>query len=236
MSNMTHQNSFLRFKLIYTILLFASIAFSLHSFFKPGIVAPQYPASLIRNSLNEINGDKLTSTSMTTLENDSTDRKPSALYAYKYNSGSEIRASLVRVKKRDDFKIETYGLLTKNLDPIYIRNPISNISVPFSSSGKIGSRDAIQTCIIPHTTKIEQADIRLQPLTTIAENLKPSTSNFFYDKILGKKKTVEYTCLVLTYLPVKNFSNLANNSAEYLNQVRNWQTIVQSVQTALLKI
>jgi hypothetical protein len=236
MSKMIPKNSIPSLRLIYTALLFASIVFSLHSLFKPGIEAPQYPSSLIHNSLKTIKGDTLTSTSMTTLQNDSTDRKPSPLYTYKYKSGSEVRASLVRVKKRDDFKIETYGLLTKNLDPIYISNPVANIPVPFSSVGKIESKDSIQTCIIPHTTKIEQADIRLQPLTSIVENLKPSTSNFFYDKILGMKKPVEYSCLVLTYLPNQNFINPANRSAEYADQVRIWQTIVQSVQRALSKI
>lgn len=166
---------------------------------------------------------------MTTFENDSSDRKPSPMYVYKFSDGSEIRSAMVRVKKRDDFKIETYGLLTKNLDPIYIRNPISSPLFSNSAVGNIDTKKSIQTCIVPLTTRYDQADIRLQSLTDSVENLKPNSANFFSDKILGRKRPIDYSCLVLTYFPG------AKQTIHEKAQLEEWKALVNRVQKAMLK-
>ena len=227
---MIFANSTVLHKSFYLTLLVSSIGFSVYSLLRPGLSAPRYPATKMYQELSQIDGKKLITTSMTTLENDSSDRKASPLYVYRYSDGSEVRAAMVRVKKRDDFKIETYGLLTKNLAPLYIPNPISNPNFPNIAFGKIKDSKSIQTCIIPHTTRLDQTDIRLPALTSTVEDLNPTTSNFIHDKVLGRTRPLDYSCLVLTYIPPSN-----KNSFDIKSQLEDWKKYVTKAQEAMSK-
>jgi hypothetical protein len=84
---------------------------------------------------------------------------------------------MVRIRKRDDFKIETYGLLTKGIDPIYIESPSFNNTVPYSMLGLIDGKEALQTCVIT------------------------GSSQSLASKLLGTDDRSDYSCLVLTYHP-----------------------------------
>lgn len=204
-------------------MVFLSLGASLYSYLKPGISSPAYPDEKIKESLNLINSTKLISMTVKSLNQDSSDRKASKLYTYLYADGSELLGTLVRVRKKDDFKIETYGLLTKNLSPIYIKSGIFVNSIPYSTVGSIGNRRAIQTCVIPGTNKLNENDIRLSELTAAVERLYPSSKTIF-TKLLGTEQIIDYSCLVLTYKP-------SLRSPE-INQ-KNWLSIVKNVQAAM---
>jgi hypothetical protein len=141
---------------------------------------------------------------------------------------------MVRIKKRDEFKIETYGLLTKSFDPIYIRSPIPSDLSPYSAVGDINSREAIQTCIVQGTNRLDQADIRLQVLTSAVESLDPTPSNFIYKKLFGETNPLDYSCLVITYFPKQsvvdpNKVSIIKNKYE----LEEWKTLVKTVQAAI---
>lgn len=207
----------------YGSMIVLSLAACIYAFLKPGISSPLYPDTRMDRALKSINHLSLISSKKTLLNNDSTDRKTSPLFTYRYNDGSQILAAIVRVKKRDDFKIETYGLLTKNIDQLYIKNSNIILSDPPSVYGSIGKSKYIQTCIIPNSKRTGDSDFRLANLTSTIEQLNPH-SNTLLDKIMGTKKIIDYSCLVLAYKPGQNLKEMPP---------KDWQEIVRHAQGAL---
>jgi hypothetical protein len=210
---------------VYSSLLFLSLSACLYSYFKPGILSPIYPEEKLKTALSKLDTYTLTSASHTTLDKDTSDRKLTPVYTYTYSDGSKVLGTLVRVKKRDDFKIETYGLLTKDIEQIYLKNPRFTDLIPYSLIGSIDERNSIQTCIVPKTTKLGEVDIRLSNLTSSAESLHPQSFSLA-NKFLGTKKNIDYACLVLTYQPISKDQKLNFNR---------WTTIVRNVQDSLSK-
>jgi len=225
MKKMNNQISPRTLRFTYVSMVFLSGFAFIYALLKPGITSPIYPSVEIEKALGKIDSASLISFKKVILNNDTSDRKLSPLFRYMYDDGSQILATMVRVRKRDDFKIETYGLLTKNIDPIYIRNSSFINSTPPSMAGLIDKVESIQTCVIPKTTQLEQSDVRLNSLTSTVERLSPQ-SNTLLTKVLGTKKDVDYSCLVVTYMPSRKFQRLPSN---------NWVTIVKKVQEALIK-
>jgi hypothetical protein len=208
----------------YTPMVIISLASCIYAYFKPGIISPSFPNVEMKKALTTVNSATLLSETKTPLDKDTNDRKLSPLFTYSYNDGSKILAVIARVSKKDDFKIETYGLLTKNIEPIYLKNSSFINSIPHSIIGMLGKTKSIQTCIIPKTTRIEESDIRLSALNSTLEKLNPR-SNSLSDKILGNKKHIDYSCLVLTYIPQQSHQKIPTE---------NWIVIVKNVQRALL--
>jgi hypothetical protein len=220
---MTHKLSSPLLLKTYTFIVILSIASCLYVFLRPGIRPPIYPANKLTSALQDLGSSKLVTTTSTHLNKDSSDRTISPIYTYNYSNNSKLLATMVRVRKRDEFKIETYGLLTKNIEPIYLKNSMATPGIPPSLSGTIGKDTYLQTCIVPKSTRIEEADFRLNNLTSIVERLSPSSSSSL-DKLLGNKKIIDYSCLVLTF----------KSSSQSKDQVhKNWRQIISNVQKAL---
>lgn len=213
-------------KRFYIILIALSLLACLYSFAIPGIVAPPFPTSQVSEALKGEGSDRLLKVIEKGLDQDSSDRKLSKLYTYTYRDGSKILAIMVRVRKRDDFKIETYGQLTKNIKDIYISDPTSTNTVPYSVEGLLESRSSIQTCIVPGTAKLEQADVRLDGLLSSVDTVAPKQKSYLA-KVLGTEPKEDFACLVLTYQP----SSLVKQG----NIKRSWSSIIGRVQSALAK-
>ncbi|MEB3317228.1 MAG: hypothetical protein VKO39_03710 [Cyanobacteriota bacterium] len=208
----------------YVPMVLTSVLACIYAYFKPGITSPRYPQAEMKKALAKINSASLISDTSKILNYDTSDRKISPLFSYNYSDGSKILALVARVKKRDDFKIETYGLLTKNIDPIYLKNASFVNTAPHSLVGMIDKKKSLQTCIIPKTTRLEDSDIRLSELTSTLEELTPHASSWL-DKIMGTKKHIDYSCLVMTYMPPNNTQSLPNED---------WTVIIKNTQKALL--
>jgi len=206
----------------YSFVLALSTVFTLYVLLKPGINSPVYPKNL-SNSLRKIGSSSLISVKEQKFEKDSSDRKLSSVFKYSYDDGSKIIASMVRVRKKDDFKIETYGLLTKNIDPIFLKNSMFINTIPPSHSGIVGKDKFIQTCVIPGSTQLADSDFRLSELTKTVEKLNPRKKNL-WDRFLGTAKSIDYSCLVLTYKIPSGLKQMPP---------RNWLTIVSKAQAAL---
>jgi hypothetical protein len=208
----------------YIIMLSLAFLATLHSLVKPGISSPLYP-TILSEKFNRT--DILKSALPVTtkeLRQDTSDRKFSKLYEYNFADGSRLFAVMVRVRKRDDFKIETYGLLTKNVDPIYIRSPIPSNSIPFSMIGTVHGRKTFQTCVIPGTTQLGQVNVQLFPLLTQADKLAVhSHSQSLFSKFFGTDDKSDYSCLVLTYQP-KTSGRVSRET---------WVSIISNAQLAL---
>lgn len=211
--------------LIYLSLLgFSSLA-CLYAFFKPGIEPPIYPGPKLMEALRDAGRGQIIETKVRSLDKDSSDRKFSKLYRYKLADGNELSALVVRVRKQDDFKIESYGLLTKNVEPVYIKSPLFRDSVPYSMLGRIGDYSAIQTCIVPFSLKQNQADVRLAALTSTVKSLSKDSDNHLLSKIFGFNKRYDFSCLLLTYKLSKSIISD--------DDFKVWSAIVQQVQKAL---
>lgn len=208
----------------YLFLTSLAIIACIYSLLKPGISAPIFPSSQLRPPLKAINKASLLSITESDLKKDDSDRKLSKLYRYSYNDGSEILALMVRVRKRDDFKIEGYGLLTKGIEPIYMKHSIQTQNSPRSQIGRLHKRNGVQTCIIPNTLTLDQIDVRLNILVDAVEKLGVQP-NDLPTKIIGGEAEREYSCLVLTYIPANSFTDV--------DQKEVWQPLVQRVQRAL---
>jgi hypothetical protein len=207
----------------YAVVTALALLANLYVFFKPGISTPEYPDQKLINSLRRIGSSSLVSTNRINVEKNSSDRSSSPIFTYTYDDGSKLLANLVRVRKRDDFKIETYGLLTKNIEPVYLKNSSYINIIPPSHMGTVGKDKFIQTCVVPKGKYLSDSDYRLSNLTAIVERLNPA-NNTIYDRILGTKKNIDYSCLVLTYrLPV----DVKDRSFTH------WQEVVRNVQKAL---
>ena len=208
----------------YIALVFISTAACLYSFFKPGIASPPYPSPLL-NKVFVTNQPLHTSTLIKDLKQDSSDRKLSQLYQYKFSDGSELLSLMVRVRKRDDFKIETYGLLTKGIDSIYIKSPMFNPDVPSSMQGYIANRLALQTCVIPGSTRLDQANVQLIPLLDLIDQANRYNRSPL-SKLIGIADQSDYACLVLTYFP-------SNTNQSHKVTRDQWSSFIARAQLAL---
>ena len=191
------------------------------SYYRSNISSPMFPP-LLTSKLNALNSSNSTilSKSFQLAENTS-DRKLSSVTRYTFPDGSRLFAVMVRVRKRDDFKIETYGLLTKGLDLIHIKSPLFSNTVPYSMVGLIKGIKTLQTCVVPGTTDLEQVNVQLFPLQSQADRLAGNTQSFF-SKLLGTDDRSDYSCLVLTYQPN---SDTAKNA---------WIEIIRAAQMSML--
>jgi hypothetical protein len=211
---------------IYLFVLFFSLLACIYSFFVPGISKPDFPSTIMRDRFLHLNSHNLLSVKGSKAAEDTSDRKISTTYSYSYTDGSNVIATVVRVRKRDDFKIETYGLLTKGISTLYIKNPRMTNSIPHSIYGSLNNRDSFQTCIIPGTKTLDKVDIRLNSLTANVEDMDTTRNNLF-SKVLGTEKVQDYSCLVLIYQP----SPLANPS----ERSSTWNSIIELAQMALAR-
>jgi hypothetical protein len=207
----------------YILSLISSLIGTTYVLVKPGISVPTFPDNQLSSVLKRVGSSTLSSLTKLDVDKNSSDRKLSPIYKYSYSDGSSLLATIVKVRKRDDFKIETYGLLTKNIDPIYLKNSTFLDIVPPSLLGTVSNTKFIQTCIIPGTNRLEDSDFRLGNLTTIIEKLYPKKTSIF-DKLLGTRKHINYSCLVLTYQLSSNPNDLS---------IKKWQNLVREVQSAL---
>jgi hypothetical protein len=205
-------------KQIYSFLVSVAFLASSYTFFKPGISSPAYPALFSEKIMTDLSVDSTTSRDLA--ENNS-DRMFSKLHQYSLVDGSQLFAVMVRVRKRDDFKIETYGLLTKGIDKIYIESPSFNNIVPYSMVGLIDGKKTLQTCVIPGTMDLDQVNVQLFPLLDQIDKLS-GTSKSLISTFLGTDNNHDYSCLVLTFQP-KSFD--VSRDA--------WTSIIRKAQIAL---
>jgi hypothetical protein len=205
----------------YLFLIVLALLASSYSYFKTGISSPVHPPLLTSKLLALDSIEPPISYSSKPLGKDTSDRMLSPIHQYIFRDGSKLLAVMVRIRKRDDFKIETYGLLTKGIDPIYIESPSFNNTVPFSMLGVIDGKKALQTCVIPGTTKLDQVNVQLFPLLSQADRLAGSSQSLA-SKLLGTDDRSDYSCLVLTYHP---------KSVQQATET--WTSIIENVQIAL---
>jgi hypothetical protein len=211
---------------LYIFLGFLALAASSYAAFKPGISKPSLPSNHLKVALNSLSEVPLSIVTNKSLNINSSDRMLSDLYRFRFRDGSEVSALMVRVAKRDEFKIETYGILTKNIPGVYIKNPSFLDKQPVSLRGPIDSKDSLQTCVIPGSSTLSQVDVRLSPLTATVHELSPHKRTFL-TKLLGSDKPYDYSCLVLTFQPSANMSTQ--------QRLTTWPKIVNEVQNALRK-
>ena len=205
----------------YVLLVLIALFACFYSYYKTGINSPIFPA-LLTSKLNALNrADRSFLSKTFKLADDTSDRKLSQATSYTFQDGSRLFAVMVRVRKRDDFKIETYGLLTKGIELIYIRSPLFSNSVPYSMNGLIKGVKTIQTCVIPGTTQVKQANVQLFPLLSEADRLAGSSKSIL-SKLLGTDDRSDYSCLVLTFQP----SSIHNTH-------KDWEEIIKAAQSSM---
>ena len=207
-------------KLIYILLTLSALFACAYSYIRTSIDSPPFP-SLFTSKLKASMNDTFKSSKSFDLDNDTSDRKLSKVTRYEFRDGSHLFAVMVRVRKRDDFKIETYGLLTKGIDLLHIKSPLFSNNVPYSMIGSIKGVNSIQTCIIPGTTSLEQVNVQLFPLLSEADRIIGSNQSIF-SKILGMDDRSDYSCLVLTFQP-KSIEGAKNE----------WQSIIRAAQLSM---
>ena len=188
------------------------------------IDSPDYPETKLAASLQSVETIKLINTTNKKLLSDSDDRKTSQLYSYHYNDNSRLLSTMVRVKKKDDFKIEAYGPLSKGIKEIYIKNPSRIQETPVSIAGLIDNKSALQTCIIPGSKRLDEVNVGLTPLTNTIQQLRQQPRSLL-GKILGTQQIVDYSCLVVTYIPHSDSSDLSTK--------KRWATILSQIQQSL---
>lgn len=209
-------NSYL--KQIYSSLVSIAFLASFYAFFKPGISPPTYPALFSKKLMSDSSVD---STISRDLGQNNPDRMFSRIHQYSFSDGSQLFAVMARVRKRDDFKIETYGLLTKNIEPIYIESPSFSNSVPYSMVGLINNKKTWQTCVIPGTGNLDQVNVQLFPLLEHVDRLSGENLSLI-STFLGSDSSRDYSCLVLTFQP-KAFE-MSRDA---------WTSIIRNAQLAL---
>ena len=206
----------------YIVLISLSLLACGFSYYRSGISSPGFPALLTPTLEALTSVDPPQSSKSIQLDAESSDRKLSPATQYIFPDGSRLYAVMIRVRKRDDFKIETYGLLTKGIDQIYIRSPLFNSSIPYSMIGLIKGVETLQTCVIPGTTDLDQVNVQLFPLLSQADRRAGSTQSLL-SKFLGTDDRSDYSCLVLTFQPK---SIKAGQSA--------WRAIIQAAQLSMV--
>lgn len=214
-----------RLQIYYVFLLILGTVSTAYISLRTTIEKPRYPDVKLKRSLEKLGAATISSVKRQDIKKDSSDRKLSDLYTYKFSDGSTIHAVIVRVAKKDDLKIEGYGLLTKDIPSIYIKYPRFTDKVPFSMVGAIDNKMSYQTCLIPKTEKLDQVDVRLFPLRdTVSKIAKHEKS--FSSRILGSMHATDLSCLVVTYQPNQSAaSHLVSNA---------WTSLLQSLQSSLL--
>jgi hypothetical protein len=205
----------------YIFLLVVALLASFYSYFKTGISSPSYPSLLHSKLKTSSFMQGLKTSSSIAIDKETSDRKLSPIYQYKLKDGSILKAVMVRVRKRDDFKIETYGLLTKGIDEIYIKSPTFIPNKPYSMIGIINGKKTLQTCILPGTKKLDEVNVQLFPLIAQADRLAGNSQSLL-SKLLGTDDRADYSCLVLTYQP----HSLGTAKDQ-------WEKIIHTVQLAM---
>ena len=205
----------------YVLLALLAMFACFYSYYRTGINSPIFPTLLTAKVKTLGRSDQAILTKTFKLVDDTSDRKLSHVTRYTFHDGSRLFAVMVRVRKRDDFKIETYGLLTKGIDLIYIRSPMFSNAVPYSMIGLIKGVKTLQTCVIPGTTQLEQANVQLFPLLSEADKLAGSSQSIL-SKLLGTDDRSDYSCLVLTFQPKSNQSSL-----------KDWKAIITAAQLSM---
>lgn len=209
---------------VYSFLISLAVIASSYSLFRPGIAKPSYPDSLTSALLAKGFDLPLIASEEKNLEKDSTDRKISNLHHYKFADGSELLSLIVRLRKKDDFKIEGYGQLTKGFDPIYMESPVFSNRIPYSMVGLIKGNKYYQTCLIPGSRRLEQVDVRLYPLVALAESFVVRKRDLV-SKVFGTVDKTDYSCMVLTF-------KLAPKKDEFSN-TQTWISIINNIQKTL---
>lgn len=214
---------------IYSLFIILSVTGCIYALLKPGISKPILPPLKLTDSyiLGDQPGLRLVSSENIDLNKDTSDRKLSLLQTYTFQDGSQLLSVMVRIRKQGDFKIEGYGLLTKNIDPIYMDSSTFSNSIPYSMIGILNNKKAYQTCIVPSSSSIDQVDVRLAPLTSIIKKSSETETNRLLLKFLGQERIQDYSCLVLTYKPSAKIN--ADSSS------KSWRSIVQNVQRYITK-
>ncbi|MFN9070565.1 MAG: hypothetical protein ACK54Z_04370 [Cyanobacteriota bacterium] len=213
----------------YFLFLFLAFSACMYVLVKPGISKPFHPTLKLKDTeaLRFHHGSKLVSSESINLNKDTSDRKLSRLETYDFSDGSQLLSLMVRVRKEGDFKIEGYGLLTKNIDQIYMENSTFSNAIPYSMIGILNNKKAYQTCIVPSSTNINQVDVRLAPLTSMVKKSSQSDANRFLLKLFGLERMQDYSCLVLTYIPPANSNDDTN--------AKLWASLVQYLQGSIDK-
>lgn len=210
-------------RVMYVFLIFMSSLACIVSSQNSKISVPPFPDTKMRNALASLPTSKLIKASESSLDANSSDRSFSPLYSYLFNNSSRLLIVNARVRKRDDFKIETYGQLTKGIDPIYLENS-RFISNPNSLKSIVDNKTVYQSCIIPGSNKLSDIDVRLNPLASYIARESNQSKNVM-TRILGLEKKKDYSCFVVTFYPNGNFSED--------EQLREWTTILKSLQQVL---
>lgn len=219
----------LSLKKTYILFLFLAATGCIYVLLKPGISKPILPTLKLSDTeiFGEHHGSRIVSSDSIDLNKDSSDRKLSRLETYTFSDGSQLLSVMVRVRKQGDFKIEGYGLLTKNIDQIYMENSTFSNAIPYSMIGSLNNRRVYQTCIVPSSTNINQVDVRLAPLTSIIKKRSQSEANRLLLKLLGLERMQDYSCLVLTFKPSAKFNEVSSFNS--------WKSLVQNIQRSISK-
>lgn len=208
----------------YRLLIIASIFGCLVSSQNSALTIPTLPEEHIKKALASMPSSKLINVSRINPEANTSDRMLSPILVYTFDDSSRLLAVNVRVKKRDDFKLETYGLLAKGIKQIYLENSRLIGGPPFSLKSIVENKTVYQSCIIPGSKDLNDIDVRLAPLTSfIAKNSDSSKS--FLSKFLGLSKRRDYSCVVVTFFPDGTISEDA--------QLRKWTSILSTLQKSL---
>jgi hypothetical protein len=187
------------------------------------ISIPSFPNPTVSDALESLPSSRLIRVSESNLDANSSDRNFSPLYSYLFNDSSRLLIVNARVRKRDDFKIETYGLLTKGVDQIYLENS-RFISNPNSLRAFVDKKPVYQSCIIPGSNQLSDIDVRLTPLTSFIQRESGSSKNLI-TRVLGIDRKRDYSCFIITFFPNANLSED--------EQLREWTTILKKLQNVL---
>lgn len=212
-------------KNIYLFLIVSSAIGCLVSSQGSSISKPTYPESEIKPALLSLSSSKLINSYAKVLDDSTSDRKTSSLYTYNYDDSSRLLIVNVRVKRRDDFKLEAYGLLSKGLKDIYLENSRLIGGPPFYLKSMINNQPVYQSCIIPGSRELDEIDVRLFPLTSVIEKKSEISRNIF-SKLIGSSIKSDYSCIVITFFPDKK---LDEN-----DQLQKWNTLLSHLQQILL--
>jgi|688.fasta_scaffold243535_3 hypothetical protein len=212
-------------KNIYLFLIVSSAIGCLLSSQSSSISKPTYPESKIKPALLSLSSSKLINSFAKVLDDSTSDRKVSSLYTYNYDDSSRLLIVNVRVKRRDDFKLEAYGLLSKGLKDIYLENSRLIGGPPFYLKSMINNQPVYQSCIIPGSRELDEIDVRLIPLTSVIEEKSEISRNIF-SKLIGSSIKNDYSCFVITFFPDKKLNEN--------DQLQKWNTLLSNLQQILL--
>lgn len=210
-------------RVIYVFLIIMSSLGCIFSSQNSKISIPIFPDLTVKDALESLPSSKLIKVSESPLDANSSDRHFSPLYSYFFKDSSRLLIVNARVKKRDDFKIETYGLLTKGIDQIYLENS-RFISSPNSLRAFVDKKPVYQSCIIPGSNQLNDIDVRLNPLTSFIERKSNSSKNVI-TRVFGIDRKRDYSCFIITFFPNANLSED--------EQLKDWKTILTKLQQVL---